>query len=291
VTFGFDTATKVYSNLIGNICKDALSSKKYYHFIRLMGRSASHITLECSLQTRPNVTLISEERKPFSQILNEIEKVILNRKALGKEYGVILIPEGLLEFAPDINLQPNPCVQNNNIKLPFDLSLVGYDSHGNIALSEIETERVISSELKKRSSIKVVNHYFGYEGRGAAPSLFDSIYAYHLGVMAGFGSVQGLHSVLCAIGNVTSSINEWNFKYLNLPSLIKTEIRKNKPVPVIEKALVDINKSPYVYFLGQKEEWMYNDKYLFPGPIDIRESPERLSLPFSLTFRNGRVNE
>lgn len=106
VSFGFDTATKVYSEAIGNLCSDVVSSKEYYHFIRLMGRSASHIALECALRTRINYVLVGEEVKEkamtLSQIVTQVVEVIVKRNILGKDYGIILVPEGLIEFIPEI---------------------------------------------------------------------------------------------------------------------------------------------------------------------------------------------
>ena len=106
VSFGFDTATKTYSEAIGNLCMDALSSRMYYYFVRLMGRSASHIALECALSTRPNVALIAEEVEAkhitLSQITNNLADIICKRHELGKDYGVFLLPEGLVEFVPEI---------------------------------------------------------------------------------------------------------------------------------------------------------------------------------------------
>lgn len=108
VSFGFDTATKVYSEALGNLCTDAVSSRKYYHFVRLMGRSASHIALECALQTRVNCCLIGEEVKEKQQTLEEITKyvadIICARSDRGKNYGVILVPEGLIEFIPEVGM-------------------------------------------------------------------------------------------------------------------------------------------------------------------------------------------
>ena len=106
VSFGFDTATKVYSEAIGNLCSDILSSKEHYHFVRLMGRSASHIALECALRTRVNCVLIGEEVEQKKQTLAEITKhvadIICKRSELGKQYGMILVPEGLIEFIPEM---------------------------------------------------------------------------------------------------------------------------------------------------------------------------------------------
>jgi pyrophosphate--fructose-6-phosphate 1-phosphotransferase len=105
-SFGFDTATKVYSELIGNIQRDANSAKKYWHFIKLMGRSASHIGLECALKTHPNIAVISEEVAAKNQTLNEIVDyiagIVVARSNNGENFGVALIPEGLVEFVPEM---------------------------------------------------------------------------------------------------------------------------------------------------------------------------------------------
>lgn len=106
VSFGFDTATKVYSEAIGNLCTDAVSAGNYYHFVRLMGRSASHIALECALQTGVNCALIGEEVAAKQMTLEDITRhladIICERSARGKDYGVILVPEGLIEFIPEV---------------------------------------------------------------------------------------------------------------------------------------------------------------------------------------------
>jgi diphosphate-dependent phosphofructokinase len=107
-SFGFDTATKVYSNLIGNIARDARSSQKYWHFIKLMGRLASHIALECALQTQPNICLISEEiagkKETLKEIVDYIAHVVALRASGDKSYGVVLIPEGIIEFIPEMKV-------------------------------------------------------------------------------------------------------------------------------------------------------------------------------------------
>ncbi len=184
VSFGFDTACKIYSELIGNIARDALSAKKYYHFIRLMGRSASHITLECALATRPNLALISEEiasvNKSLSKIVEEVADLICQRSSDKKEYGVVLIPEGMIEFIPEIKtlirelnsllaegskfskeLEKLGSVADKIAKVNEELSeeggrafsvlpeeiqkqlLLDRDPHGNVQVSKIETERLL----------------------------------------------------------------------------------------------------------------------------------------------------
>lgn len=167
ISFGFDTATKIYAELIGNIGKDALSAKKYYHFIKLMGRSASHITLECALRTHPNLTLISEARQTLSQITQKIADLVEKREKLGKHHGVILIPEGLIEHMPEMailikELKKSPETLSSKSKdvwemLPERIQqqlLLDRDPHGNVNLSAVETELVlieaVTKELKKK---------------------------------------------------------------------------------------------------------------------------------------------
>ncbi|MBP1663076.1 MAG: pyrophosphate-dependent phosphofructokinase [Bacteroidetes bacterium] len=198
-SFGFDTACKVYSELIGNIQRDASSAKKYWHFIRLMGRSASHIALECALQSQPNVCLISEEVEANNQtlddIVNNIVKVIVNRGNAGLNFGTVLIPEGLIEFIPamkkliaelndmladndDFNamntdderreyvkgmLTPESC--NIYRSLPKGIAkqlTLDRDPHGNIQVSLIETEKLLIEMVGKRlAQMKAEGKYKG----------------------------------------------------------------------------------------------------------------------------------
>lgn len=108
VSFGYDTACKTYAEQIGNLMMDTLSTKKYYHFVRLMGRSASHIALECALLTRPTYAIIGEEvqkeKQSLQWIVDDLVRVITNRSSQGKQYGLVLVPEGLIEFIPEMNL-------------------------------------------------------------------------------------------------------------------------------------------------------------------------------------------
>ena len=190
-SFGFDTATKTYSELIGNICRDAPSGRKYWHFIRLMGRSASHIALECALQTRPNVALISEEVEAkamsLAQIVELIAASVAARAAIGENFGVILIPEGLIEFVPEMKTLiaainellaaeaaafkaiPGPADQSSFVSkrlplasaalfdsLPADFRaqlLWDRDPHGNVQVSRIETEKLLVAMVRDRLAI------------------------------------------------------------------------------------------------------------------------------------------
>jgi len=205
VSFGFDTATKTYAELIGNIARDANSAKKYWHFIKLMGRSASHIALECALQTQPNITLISEEVEENQTTLNDIVEyicsVIADRGNRGLNFGLVLVPEGLIEFIPEIkiliselnDLMAGHTEEFSQLKdfteeaawiaahltaesksaftsLPEAIQrqlLMDRDPHGNVQVSRIETEKLliemVDNRLKEWKTIGSFSGSFSYQ--------------------------------------------------------------------------------------------------------------------------------
>lgn len=183
ISFGFDTATKTYAELIGNIERDANSAKKYWHFVKIMGRSASHVALEAALQTQPNITLISEEveakKMSLSSIIDYMTDIIVKRANSGKNFGIAVIPEGLIEFIPEMgsmisnlndimaSLESDSAFVNaTTIREKFDIVenrldsanakvysslpalikgqlLADRDPHGNVQVSKIETEKLL----------------------------------------------------------------------------------------------------------------------------------------------------
>lgn len=301
ISFGFDTACKIYAELIGNIAKDALSAKKYYHFIKLMGRSASHIALECALQTHPNLTFIGEEmastKRTLSSLTLEIADMICKRAEKGKHYGLIVVPEGLIEFIEEIKLlikeinailakgTANDVVQNLSAEaketftfLPEKIQrqfLLERDPHGNVQVSHIATEELlihaVQKELKKRENYKgkfnPVNHFFGYEGRSAFPSNFDASYCYALGLTAALLIQKGVTGYMSVISNLSAPEKEWKVSGVPLVSMMRFEERKGKRKAVVQKSLVDLAGAPFACFAKEREKWMLEDDYLSPGPI------------------------
>lgn len=335
-SFGFDTASKVYSELIGNIARDATSAVKYWHFIRLMGRAASHVTLECALQTHPNIALISEEVQAkgitLEQIVDHITDVVIQRAERGKNYGVALVPEGLVEFIGDIKTlidelsailgkeedyihslpDHSERVQYLSTKLsdhsarvygslPQDIQavLLRRDSHGNVPLSQVETERLLIDLVSDRirllqakgeaQAVKFspLSHFFGYEGRCAAPSNFDADYAYTLGYAAAQLIRANLTGYTVYVSNLTRKAEEWVAGGIPVTMMLNIEVRKGKPTPVIRKALVDLNGKPFLTFAEHREKWAIEDDYRFPGPIQYFGPSEVCDSP-TLTLQMER---
>lgn len=314
-SFGFDTATKVYSELIGNIERDANSARKYWHFIKVMGRSASHIALECAMQCQPNVCLISEEVEQkdmtLNQIVEDLAKVVANRAEDGNNFGVVLVPEGLIEFVPAISrlidelndllaahgedyrdLEPE--AQREYIlahlseanaatyeTLPQDVAhqlSLDRDPHGNVQVSLIETEKLLSdmvdakldeweSEGKYVGSFAAQHHFFGYEGRCAAPSNFDADYCYALGVSAANLIANDKTGYMATVQNLSSPADEWKAGGVPITMMMNIERRNGEMKPVIRKALVDLNGAPFKKFVEKRDEFARKTCFVYPGPI------------------------
>lgn len=288
ISFGFDSACKTYSEIIGNIAKDALSSKKYYHFIKLMGRAASNITLECAMAVQPNLALIGEEERSLEEIVTEIVDLIVQRKSDGKEYGVILIPEGLIEFIPEmkdliqelnqllakgketVDLKPRNQKLFSSLPEKIQQQLVSdRDPHGNVTVSQIDTEALLIALVKDNleGTFNPIAHFFGYEGRCCYPSNFDATYCYILGMVAALAIRDGATGMVCSIQNLRKPSNEWTCSLIPIVHLMHMEERKGAQKPVIQKALVDLKGKAFLEFAKEREGWKRDDEYIFPGPI------------------------
>jgi diphosphate-dependent phosphofructokinase len=301
-SFGFDTACKIYSDLIGNIAKDALSAKKYTHFIKLMGRSASQIALECALKTGANLALISEEiaqkKLSLGQIVDSIADLIEKRSAAGLSYGIILIPEGIIEFIPEMKVliqelntllaqssdskalaKLSPASKACFESLPASIQkqlLLDRDPHGNVKVAQIESEKLLIEMVEKKlqqrafkGSFSPLNHYFGYEGRAALPSNFDATYCYTLGKIAGALLAHGKTGYICAVKNLKQSAEKWKPMAVPIASMLHIEMRKGKQKAVIEKALVDLSAGPFQAYAEKRDAWSLESAYVCPGPIQF----------------------
>ena len=316
ISFGFDTATKTFAELIGNIERDANSAKKYWHFIKLMGRSASHIALECALETQPNVCLISEEIEKnamsLSQIADYVASSVVKRAEKGMNFGVVLIPEGLVEFVPEVksliaeindilaakgdefnaieSIKDKIVFMNKNLSaeslavysiLPEGIQeqmIADRDPHGNVQVSKIESEKLVSSlvearlkELKKEGKydgkFNALHHFFGYEGRCAFPSNFDSDYCYSLGYNAFMLIQAGCTGYLSSIRNLSKPATEWKAGGMPITKMMNIERRHGEDKPVIKKALVELDGKPFKYFAENRDVWAVDTCYTFPGAI------------------------
>jgi diphosphate-dependent phosphofructokinase len=307
ISFGFDSACKTYSEIIGNVLRDALSQKKYYFFIKVMGRSASHIALECALQTHPNLTLIGEEveaqKLTVQDITNIIADMICRRSNQKKDFGVLLIPEGIIEFIPEckalIEELNHLMVKEEKVdsiaslltptstacfkSLPPEVQsqlLLDRDPHGNVQVSKIESDRLfietVKKELAKRKKegnydgkFEAQPLFCGYEGRSCLPSNFDSHYCYSLGHVGALLINQGFTGYMAYVQKLAQPIADWQIGAVPLVNLMDLEHRKGKIKPVVCKAKVDLKGAPYLSFIEQREKWAINEDYCYPGPIQF----------------------
>ena len=312
-SFGFDTACKTYSELIGNIERDCNSARKYWHFIKVMGRSASHIALECALQTQPNICLVSEEIEQKGMSLDDIVTYIANavcqRAADGNNFGTVIIPEGVIEFIPAIkkliaqlndvlalpeakNLDRHESIDfvkahltEENLavfnSLPTGVArqlALDRDPHGNVQVSLIETEKLLSTmvaqklekmkkEGKYAGKFSAQHHFFGYEGRCAAPSNFDADYCYALGTSAAQLIANGKTGYMAIVKNTTAPAEQWIAGGVPITMMMNMEKRAGEMKPVIRKALVELDGAPFKAFAAQRDRWARETAYVYPGPI------------------------
>ena len=312
-SFGFDTACKTYAEVIGNIQRDANSARKYWHFIKLMGRSASHIALECALQCQPNICIVSEEVEAKNQTLDDIvtyiAQVVADRAADGNNFGTVLIPEGLIEFIPamkaliaelnDLLATPEGAAlakdqqrewilnklsaANKAVYESLPLGVAAQltmerDPHGNVQVSLIETEKLLSEmvanklaawkkEGKFNGKFSALHHFFGYEGRCAAPSNYDADYCYALSTSAAMLIANGKTGYMAIVKNTTAPAAEWIAGGVPITMMMNMEKRNGEMKPVIKKALVRLDGAPFKEFASRRNQWARETCFVYPGPI------------------------
>ena len=314
-SFGFDTACKTYSELIGNIERDCNSARKYWHFIKVMGRSASHIALECALQCQPNICLVSEEVEKkdmtLNQIVDQLCEAIAYRAAQGLNFGTVIVPEGLIEFIPaigrliqelndllaahgseyqDLGKKEQRAYIISHLSkenaetfetLPEGVARqlsLDRDPHGNVQVSLIETEKLLSAMCETRleqwknegkfvGKFSALHHFFGYEGRCAAPSNFDADYCYALGTSAAQLIANGKTGYMAIVKNTTAPAEQWIAGGVPITMMMNMERRNGEMKPVIRKALVELDGKPFKAFAAMRDKWAKETCYIYPGPI------------------------
>lgn len=317
ISFGFDTATKTYSELISNIERDCNSAKKYWHFIKVMGRSASHVALECALQTQPNICLVGEEvaakKLSLSEIADQIADAVEARGNKKENFGVVIIPEGIVEFVPEFSaliaeineLLAGEKTQEFNALgsweekyafiekglsakamevfaiLPVGIQqqlFLERDPHGNVQVSLIESEKLfaalVKDKLAQRKAVGTykgkfspLTHFFGYEGRCAFPSNFDSDYCYALGYNACMLIAYGYTGYLSKVSNLSAPAEQWIAGGMPITKMMNIERRNGQDKPVIKKALVELDGGPFKYFAAHRDEWAVNTCYQYTGAV------------------------
>lgn len=322
-TVGFDSASKLYSQLIGNIMTDGASAVKYWYLMRLMGGESSHLAVECALQTGPNAVIISEQcakdGETLPDIVNRICDLITKRSEEGKNFGTILIPDGLLSHLPhyahlmdELNNAFEECKDQSHIDdLEFKLlhgdkpeevlspwSAAVYRTipdfikknlfltrqlQGNIELAHIHTEKLISDliskELKKRQKkglgkvpFSPVTHFFGYQGRGSTPTLFDCSLASTYGYTAGVLIQNRLTGVCVTARGLASHPTEWKVGGVPFIAIMKSKLKSSvygKNQAMIPSEEIDLNGGVYQKVKVASKHWEMYDRFLNPGPIQL----------------------
>ncbi|KAH0916226.1 hypothetical protein HID58_030672 [Brassica napus] len=251
---GFDTICKVNSQLISNACTDALSAEKYYYFIRLMGRKHSHVALECTLQSHPNMVILGEEVAASKLTIFDISKQICDavqaRAGQDKNHGVILIPEGIIESIPEVYalLKEIHGLLREETGMRLLFLLLHPESDDSAQLSQIETEKLLAylveTEMNKRlkegtykgKKFNAICHFFGYQARGSLPSKFDCDYAYAMMTVKNWSQNAG--STSTSIGR-----------------------------PAIHPAMVDLKGKAYELLRQNADKFLMEDLYRNPGPL------------------------
>ncbi|VAI27988.1 unnamed protein product [Triticum turgidum subsp. durum] len=299
-TVGFDTVCKVNSQLISNVCLDAISAGKYYYFVRLMGRKASHVALECALQSHPNMLIMGEEvalsKLTLMEVINKIcdgvqarAELGLYSPSVGKHHGVLLIPEGLIESIPEMYAL---------IQL-----LLHQESDNSAQLSQIDTEQLLAhlveAEMIKRTKegrykgkkFSSVCHFFGYQARGSLPSNFDCDYAYVLGHISLHMIAAGLTGYMATVANLKDPVHKWRCAAAPLTAMmsVRRHLRGPGAIPIGKPAIhpspIDLKGKAYELLREKASSFLLDDFYRTPGGIQF-EGPGSDAKPITLTIED-----
>lgn len=291
ITFGFHTATQHYASLVQQLFIDAVATRKYWHVVKLMGRAASHVTLEVANQVCPNACLLSEEilqkKWGFIEVVDYFSTVIIDRLAAGKPYGVIIFPEGIVDVVPELNAYVDGNVDPINHVLasigarPISLPEVSEDSHGNKNMSFLDTETIfidaiyayLNHQGSSDSSIQMLAHFFGYTGRSENPSSFDSLYSLLLGKTAYELALSNITGVIVGCEFSTKTVRP-----LGIPLLSMVTFDDKRERYVIQKQLVSHTSTNFQLYLKNKASWVQED-IGFPRK-EVFEIPNRVHLDY-----------
>ena len=328
ISFGFDTATRIYSEMVGNILQDTSSSLKYWHFVKLMGRSASHVALEVALQTKPAIALISEEiaakQESLASIIDRVAKVIVERSHKGMNYGVLLAPEGLIEFIPEMNAMiaelndvlahhaaEFASLTDDEAKAAFvggkltagnaqllaslphyivNMLLAERDSHGNLQVSLIPTEQLLIDMAKQRvreldPNVPFAAHNHFLGYEGRCGAPTLFDAAYTYNLGLTAGSLI-LDGRTGYMATITGLASGGAPQAIPLAGLINIERRHGKDEFVIEKALVRMDSPAMQFFAARRDEWAASDLFSSPGPRQFW-GPTTHQLPISVALNSG----
>ncbi|CAI9296298.1 unnamed protein product [Lactuca saligna] len=302
---GFDTVCKVDSQLISNLCTDALSAEKYYYFVRLMGQKASHVALECTLQSHPNMVILGEEVVASKLTIFDLTKQICDavqaRAEKEKYHGVVLLPEGLIESIPEV------------YGLLKEIHrFLRQESDDSAQLSQIETEKLLAvlveAEMSKRlkegtykgKKFTAICHFLGYQARGSLPSKFDCDYAYVLGHICYHILAAGLNGYMATVTNLKNSLSKWRCGAAPITAMMAVKDYGSASGsitigrPVVHPAIVDLRGRVYEVLRQNATKFLMDDVYRNPGPLQY-DGPGAESRTVSLCIEDldymGRIKE
>jgi len=319
-SIGYDTACRCYASLIGHLQTDAASAAKYYYFIRVMGREASQIVLECGMQTQPNYVLIGEEiegsRKTLQDVVRDLADMIEDRYTLkGKNFGVVLIPDGLITYIPELNslIKEISNVYASGVlradvrgklstwasamleSLPESIRdaflLEPENSTMSAQLNQIETERLLAdlvgAEMDKRKkssdssyngSFSPVCFYLGYQARSSMPSNFDSTLSFSLGCTAGalIAADTSTTGYMATMNGLTGAPATWRPGAVSISTMLTMGLRAGKSAAIMPPSSVELGSASFNHFLQVREKWRLEDCYRNPGPLQFAGSAANL---------------